>query len=1178
MNTITDLTARAVSFITTIQTVLLNGAISNEREKEKLSILTIAPEEFSETMKRFIFTNKSDETADYKNLKKDSFGARAIELVWTSKETPDVALATRYTLSIAQALVEWIQNNERMQASTITRYHTKYLNSEEASEPSANHYGTYPTPFIWREVIRKILYEYPEERVNLALVLQYLPVRIVLALDGGKFDPRRQRVLQMWNVSTEFIDNLLNAEEVKYLKEFKSLQEETKLDATTLLLDDKTLFSCLYNKEVPYSFETIFKAELEEIRENRYWREREEYITNLEESITLKGRDESEIKDLFQKANDMNLYALAFSGGGIRSATFNLGILQGLAKYNLIGKFDYLSTVSGGGYIGSWLATWIKRDQSFVKVTNRLCPDKSPEPLGEELRPIRWLRMFSNYFAPDASIMSADAWTIGVTWLRNTLLNQVMIFLLLIGLLFTGNLLYQFWTYDIKSTINYSTVTVSVWSAVLLLPVSLLAGLGMHAYHSEGLPWAGIKREGTKKVSMLIWIIAVLAAYLLSAWMSSQWKINAAINASTLGKLEALWPAAAVVFASLILVAYLGKYYKCIVEFTPDWQPGWALLNANFFLIITALIAAAAGLFCLVAMWSILENIATSTNSYVAENKDKLQFILGVPMALEVFSLAVVTRMAFLGKYFPDERREWWGRMGGYVHRISFLWICISTSALLGGHLVSNIFKNWWTGLPAAGGWIAVVWSAVKAAFSAKTTGKDDVKSSSSSYLNIISLVGPYIFILGLLVFLPGLIAPISSKVDAVINAIGKYYRIPHFMDTPEFKIFLVIFLAGLILLILSWRIGVNEFSMHHFYRNRLVRAYLAASRRSTNRQITSNPFTGFDMLDDEKLHTLRCEYGYHGPYPILNTALNASEVVDLDRQDRKAESFIFSPLYCGFDFSMIKASADVKAKSYDYAYRETKQYAYRDGGPTIGTAMAISGAAVNPNQGYHSSAATAFLLTVFNLQMGWWIGNPRKSTWKRSDPRLGLSQIIFNLIGKTNTKNNYVALSDGGHFDNMGLYEMIRRRCSYIVVCDAEQDDDFTCEGFANAIRRCRIDFGAEIEIDISHIVNRSDENYSTSHYAIGDIKYPDIESVSGKLLYIKSSIIGDEPVDVYEYSKKNKTFPQQSTADQFFNEEQFESYRKLGLHIIQKMLNDTQDSEIRSFFQLTTSASADN
>src|SRR6185437_9481447 len=108
-----------------------------------------------------------------------------------------------------------------------------------------------------------------------------------------------------------------------------------------------------------------------------------------------------------------------------------------------------------------------------------------------------------------------------------------------------------------------------------------------------------------------------------------------------------------------------------------------------------------------------------------------------------------------------------------------------------------------------------------------------------------------------------------------------------------------------------------------------------------------------------------------------------------------------------------------------------------------------------------------------------------------------------------------------------------------------------------ANAIRRCRVDFGAEIKIDISKITNRPDGRHSMAHYALGEIRYVG-DNQTGVLLYIKSSIDGNEPVDVYEYALKNETFPHQTTADQFFDEEQFESYRKLGLHIANVVLED--------------------
>jgi hypothetical protein len=1130
MNAIMDLTARSVSFITAIQTTLLKGAIASQRENENTSILNIMPGDFEKVLNSCIELEKNSFSQREKS-EEDSFSLKSIELVWISKKSIDIPVAREYASFISVNLVKWIWGNKKNGIFAISKS-----------------YGLYPTPYNWREAISRILYSYPEERLKLASALQYMPIQVILALGAGTFKARTQRILQMWGITDDYKIKLMNKDEVKLLDMFSSLEEKTKVDAKKLLTNDHTLSNHLIASNVPLSFEQVFTSELKEIATNRARRIQEHEIITEDEVKHFEKAGGPIINDPYEKGKQMGLYSLGFSGGGIRSATFNLGILQGLAKKNLISKFDYLSTVSGGGYIGSWLAAWIKRDGSVVKVTNRLCPDKSPDPLGEELSPIRWLRMYSNYFAPNASIMSADSWTIGVTWLRNTLLNQVIIFLLLLSLLFAGNLLFEVWRGDIKQIIHASMEHVLIYSLILLLPVSLLAGLGMHAYHSEQVRGLQVGRKDTKLISSLILALAFIGAYLVSGWLSSPWYINNIECASAYCKIKILAPVAIITFLSLMLVAFFGNYVDCLKNYMKNWA-AWAML------IITTIFTSLVGLLCLYFAWELLQKIDAATSSFGIRYKTKIEFILGLPLVLEVFSITVVARMAFLGRYFPDERREWWGRIGAYVHRTSFLWISISALALIGRYSVHFIFTRWW-GIATTGGWVALVISAVKAAFSSKTSGKEATKNSLSAFLNILGLLGPYLFLLGLLVLLPGLIKPLKFFVEnKIFHGLHRYPAI-HFSNIYIISIMLFCFLVSLLL---SMQIGVNEFSMHHFYRNRLVRAYLGATRRYADRQRTYNPFTSFDMLDDENLGKMRNEYGYYGPYPVLNTALNASQVTDLDRQDRKAESFIFSPLYCGFDFSMIKSADNIKVKSYDYAYRETKNYAYKDG-PHLGTAMAISGAAVNPNQGYHSSAATAFLLTVFNVQLGWWMGNPRKSTWQRSEPRSGLGYIMNNLIGKTNTRNDYVALSDGGHFDNMGLYEMIRRKCSFIILCDAEQDNEFTCEGFANAIRRCRIDFGADIDINISKITKRTNGRFSEEHYALGKIYYAGdkANAPSGKLLYIKSSITGNEPVDVFEYAVKNKTFPHQTTADQFFDEEQFESYRKLGLYIADKVFND--------------------
>ena len=102
---------------------------------------------------------------------------------------------------------------------------------------------------------------------------------------------------------------------------------------------------------------------------------------------------------------------------------------------------------------------------------------------------------------------------------------------------------------------------------------------------------------------------------------------------------------------------------------------------------------------------------------------------------------------------------------------------------------------------------------------------------------------------------------------------------------------------------------------------------------------------------------------------------------------------------------------------------------------------MAISGAAANPNMGRASSPALSFLMTVFNVRLGWWIGNPRHRTGAlMPGPPFGLTYIALELFGGTDDNRNYVNLSDGGHFDNLGVYELIRRSCRYIMVCDAGQ------------------------------------------------------------------------------------------------------------------------------------------
>src|SRR5882762_10247408 len=132
--------------------------------------------------------------------------------------------------------------------------------------------------------------------------------------------------------------------------------------------------------------------------------------------------------ELFQQVHKQPkpLSALCISGGGIRSATFALGAIQSMADRNLLDKFDYLSTVSGGGYIGSWLTGWIQRAGGYDKVAPHL-KRNAPKPVHPNPDPIQHLRDYNNYLTPKLGFFSGDTWTVAATIIRNKTLNWLVL-------------------------------------------------------------------------------------------------------------------------------------------------------------------------------------------------------------------------------------------------------------------------------------------------------------------------------------------------------------------------------------------------------------------------------------------------------------------------------------------------------------------------------------------------------------------------------------------------------------------------------------------------------------------------------------------------------------------------------------------------------------------------------
>lgn len=194
-----------------------------------------------------------------------------------------------------------------------------------------------------------------------------------------------------------------------------------------------------------------------------------------------------------------------------------------------------------------------------------------------------------------------------------------------------------------------------------------------------------------------------------------------------------------------------------------------------------------------------------------------------------------------------------------------------------------------------------------------------------------------------------------------------------------------------------------------------------------------------------------------------------------------------------------------------------------------------------------HSSPAVTFIMTLFNARLGSWLGNPKQKHWEDEGPKSAFDSIIREAFGLTNDTSPYVYLSDGGHFENLALYEMVRRRCRYIVVLDGGCDPETTYEDLGNALRKIRID--QKISIEFKEPFPVPGEKL-TKRCAVAEIHYDEIDASlkNGYLIYIKPVILNAEPPDVTAYHAANRAFPHESTGNQWFNESQTESYRMLG------------------------------
>jgi hypothetical protein len=957
---------------------------------------------------------------------------------------------------------------------------------------------------------------------------------------------------------------------------------------------------------------------------------------------------EREREALFGKDANPAAVGLALSGGGIRSATFGLGFIQGLSKLRLLTAFDYLSTVSGGGYIGCWLSAWIHRHPNGVAgVMEELAGPHgssdgatSPDP-----EPVRHLRRFSNYLSPRVGVLSADTWALVAIFLRNLLINWLTlvpyIALVLLVPIFEVDLLYAlasephgFWgklqptiyDRDLVRWLGLVCLAAVAFSCAMLsanLPGSRIASLTKAAPALSKKVGEGMSERG--------FIVAVLIPLTLAAiGLVSYWFL---VMTAQEGSLPV--PSWRLLVGVGVAVHLLGfGIYSALVLRSRGTETPLRLARDQKMLVLDLAAVVVSGAFAGWLVWilgtSTLPLFATALGSLTSLDLvyayDASFAVIALPMLLGAFLLAMTVYVAIASRCRSDDDREWYARAGSWVLAVGVGWLCLSALAEFGPLLIKTTTRvtvtaainlvsgalTWWLGRSAA------------------TSGSPAQRQRSAGKSEAGLAVASGVFVVAFTLLL-------AFGLTELRDFLARAFQ----WQPATATLVIAAGLAGEILLMMT--VNTNVFSLHAMYRDRLIRAYLGASRNGRR----ENRFTHFDPYDNLPLAYLAAPFlsvsdwpevhaiasrlqaagertevdevdpdliattvrvsatdrpaiervierwndllsrlgnpakfrgrwnamvqpaysgvpaGVHGstaelasnaasfPWPfdpsgerrnrpplhILNTALNLVSGEDLDWQERKAALFTMTPLHAGSPVTKYRPMHDEEGRFYGGTT-----------GVSLGTAMAISGAAANPSMGFHSSPLVTFLLTLLNGRLGAWIGNPHDDdTFSHGYPR-GFRMIPMPLLeafGQTTSRGKYVNLSDGGHLENLGLYELVRRRCRYIVAIDAGADEDYTFEDLGNAVRKIRVDLGVDIDIKGFRI-----KEPPTKYIARGTIKYPDC--APGTLLYVKPvPCDGDEPVDVKQYGKAHQSYPQESTVDQWFSESQFESYRALGEYI---------------------------
>lgn len=786
---------------------------------------------------------------------------------------------------------------------------------------------------------------------------------------------------------------------------------------------------------------------------------------------------------------DNELVGLAISGGGIRSATFALGAVQGLARHGLLRHVDYLSTVSGGGYLGACISSLLNNPQAGVNAAD--FPLRYTRGCSEPAA-LTHVRNCSNYLDPGGLL---NTLRIPVLLLRGMLLNLCVFLPYILGAVIVTQAVYL-----LGPDTN--------WLPRAVMPLLIAFALLTIAFPvaqrilRRRLNW--VWRDRLERWLAIPLIAALLSLLLIPLLNLTRLAIehNASQVAGYLDGSDGLrlWHLGAGVFVLLLLLSLLGR---ASTRFAP-----WVgrLFVALIAVIGPVLLFAAYLTLCLWQIESPYLPAGASTVLNRALDCDQPCLVEGAQADQRNRQGGLLAGLAGLfaaetpPRDFGQLVTELRGR--GLVLTDDARVFCATPGGCLAEPVSWRQDRRVWVVTDGASGREACPSSGPAAG----------TRRSDGAYCHYLQRV---------------------SADHLRISSGGVAW-----WAEEENLWFVLLFLV--VLLFNRFFLDINIIGPHRFYRDRLSRAFLIGLGEKD--EVVAK--------DSLTLSSLNAE-GTSAPYHLINAALNLQADRDPGLRGRESDFFLFSKRYCGSRLT---------------GYVATPSLEKADPHLDLGTAVAISGAAAAPNAGRQTRRSLSFVLTLLNIRLGYWLPNPRRVARRHLMQHLRTgcarpSLVWREALGLLDARHSHVNVSDGGHIENLAIYELLRRRCRLIVAIDGEQDAGLRFDGLVTLLRFARIDLGVEVDFNRDgqnqlDALRLQDGSVSGRHWALGTIHYGDGEV--GQLLYIKLSYTGDEPATVRAYRELQPAFPHESTADQFFNEAQFEAYRALGEHIVEGLARE--------------------